>query len=1314
MNSPDGLPHQSRSPSITSSNSNIAANPLTVASVISSFNSAPDPHTAALEHIVSECNVLTVQNSQLWKLIAKQRAGYSQMLKEFERVRAERDVYKVRLHALGDNPDQLLKKYKSKNNQGLKTPSSHSGFRVESEEASTSSTGLTPTIPDVSVIPPSSPTTRESSSQQSLLTPVVGPKRTESLQTISGAPILPSLQIGVPGVSSPNPISPNPVKAASRNTHSVNSSIASFSSFDIFPSSAVQTPGYSSKDQPHSSPHTLRAPSPNLSRTRESRISLPEEAKRYMATLGDSPIPSPQVKEFGSENKAVRLDLPVVDSDGNGHTDEADTYQLAYTQAGADVNGESPDSDDEPSEEDDQESFSGDRSASSTFEKETENDKQTNGGTAVLNRKPSADDFPMPPVGHPPHRDFGGDLTSNSRIQPHLQPTNNGGSHNHPLPSPSTKSHIVAPQYMLRALPLISTDLPQTKVQVSHSSIRPNDKGKEVLSFVIILDPGSGKEMWKIEKLYSDVISLDQKVKLTSRSLAKKMPVLPESKLWRDHAPAKVDQRKVALERYLQALILLPLKNKDDIIAFFTSDIVRARQPVAYAGYKEGYLTKRGKNFGGWKRRYFVLQGSVLEYYENRGGTHLGSINIVGAQIGRQQRSGNAQGGDDDNEYRHAFLIIESKKGPTNSSSTSSTRHVLCSESDMERDSWVEVLVKYVTGNFQGDQSTLSPSVQPHHHPDSLTPVRTTGIGLGGGGPSIDSIQSRSSTSSLAIPETTGPRKPVRGMSKDEISKGPAVPISHLVPDQSNAKLFHGAPIPSFEDTPGFLEKTSSTSLGDVAGGGPEGLLSSSLPVLSPLEGDHGSLVLIAPRSNSELGHYPDAIESRSSGRHVGGAAAHLSPDYQRHNDREKRRTSIPPLTLSSMTFKDHNDVPSPSLDQHTPRVDNNGKVKISGPINGSILPAGYVFGGAAKDKEIPEQHTSTPIDRREKAKSRMFWGFGRPSADKSVPIVHSSRAVFGVTIEESLEVAAIANLPAIVFRCIQYLEAKEADQEEGIYRLSGSSAVIKSLKDRFNAEGDVNLLASDEYWDPHAIAGLLKTFMRELPSSILTKELHNQFLSVIDFVDAQERINELSNLISQLPITNYSLLRALTAHLIRIVQNSEVNKMTMRNVGIVFSPTLGIPAGVFSLMLGEFDRVFSVGDVGTGEDGSSLARRNSHQYSDTAADQLLGLAGRSLKAPTDEQSDDGGEEISLSEDSGAETTDDYGIVESSAAGTSGTVRSRLSTIAAKRGLDIATGGQNSVFLGGLPASPRLANSPRPMHFSRSTLSPVTQTQFSR
>lgn len=68
-------------------------------------------------------------------------------------------------------------------------------------------------------------------------------------------------------------------------------------------------------------------------------------------------------------------------------------------------------------------------------------------------------------------------------------------------------------------------------------------------------------------------------------------------------------------------------------------------------------------------------------------------------------------------------------------------------------------------------------------------------------------------------------------------------------------------------------------------------------------------------------------------------------------------------------------------------------------------------------------------------------------------------RPVFGVTLEESLEVSSVAHLPSIVFRAIQYLEAKNAEQEEGIYRLSGSSAVIKNLKDMFNAGGCLSRL---------------------------------------------------------------------------------------------------------------------------------------------------------------------------------------------------------------------------------------------------------------
>jgi hypothetical protein len=109
---------------------------------------------------------------------------------------------------------------------------------------------------------------------------------------------------------------------------------------------------------------------------------------------------------------------------------------------------------------------------------------------------------------------------------------------------------------------------------------------------------------------------------------------------------------------------------------------------------KRGYLTKRGKNFGGWKSRYFELDSPVLRYYTSfagvsSAGEYLGSIRIRGAQIGRQQNPGPEE---ENQAYRHALLILEpNRKDPSNP-----IKHVLCAESDRKRDEWVEALLQYV------------------------------------------------------------------------------------------------------------------------------------------------------------------------------------------------------------------------------------------------------------------------------------------------------------------------------------------------------------------------------------------------------------------------------------------------------------------------------------------------------------------------------------------------------------------------------------------------------------------------------------------
>lgn len=448
---------------------------------------------------------------------------------------------------------------------------------------------------------------------------------------------------------------------------------------------------------------------------------------------------------------------------------------------------------------------------------------------------------------------------------------------------------------------------------------------------------------------------------------------------------------QTALETYLQTLVNLPMKNKDEIIAFFCSDIVReTKKPVYQVGYREGYLTKRGKNFGGWKTRYFVLQGPVLEYYESvsfhyrvcilqltnklqRGGTHLGSITITGAQIGRQQRTGDRRESDDEKEYRHAFLIIEAKKGPAGSSA----RHVLCAESDSERDDWVEVLVRYVMGSYNDDSTpAFGPSL-----PLSVNTSTVVTQGNAAGQPR----SSTSSTSPFGNNDTATPniRRPVRrGMSKDDISRGPAVPISQLAHDGTNTKLFQTPPHeelrapsptklmdPSPIDRNGHSFTDSDTARRMLERGQPtvDPPISSSLPTSSPLD---GSGALGDVRANSELGHYPD-LQERRDGRH-----AQVSPERQRPRDRK----SFHPIlnTVAS--------APATSTQDSAPAGDGTpARAKISGPLGGTVIPAGYKFGG----KDAPSEANTSASDRREKAKSRSFWGFGKGGGKSCVSISH-------------------------------------------------------------------------------------------------------------------------------------------------------------------------------------------------------------------------------------------------------------------------------------------------------------------------------------
>lgn len=261
----------------------------------------------------------------------------------------------------------------------------------------------------------------------------------------------------------------------------------------------------------------------------------------------------------------------------------------------------------------------------------------------------------------------------------------------------------------------------------------------------------------------------------------------------------------------------------------------------------------------------------------------------------------------------------------------------------------------------------------------------------------------------------------------------------------------------------------------------------------------------------------------------------------------------------------------------------------ISGPKDGQVISDTAAWGNK-------QQGLTVSTHEEKKARKRSFFGFGpktRSSSDGQDSLFgdgatppHSAyhgpiHQAFGAPLSEAVRHNAPGDvnvpLPAVVFRCIQYLDAKNAVLEEGIFRLSGSNVVIKQLRERFNTEGDVNLLKDDQFYDMHAIASLLKLYLRELPTTILTRDLHLEFLNATEIPNKSDKLAAMNVLVQRLPQANATLLKYLIAFLIKIINNADINKMTVRNVGIVFSPTLNIPAPVFAILLQNYEATFGI-----------------------------------------------------------------------------------------------------------------------------------------
>lgn len=95
--------------------------------------------------------------------------------------------------------------------------------------------------------------------------------------------------------------------------------------------------------------------------------------------------------------------------------------------------------------------------------------------------------------------------------------------------------------------------------------------------------------------------------------------------------------------------------------------------------------------------------------------------------------------------------------------------------------------------------------------------------------------------------------------------------------------------------------------------------------------------------------------------------------------------------------------------------------------------------------------------------------------------------SVFGCRLTEYLEMTGM-DVPLVLEWCCHFIET--CGIVDGIYRLSGKSSNIQSLRKCFSEHSLPDLADETFVQDVHCVASLLKLYFRELPDPLLTYHL--------------------------------------------------------------------------------------------------------------------------------------------------------------------------------------------------------------------------------
>ncbi|XP_034449691.1 rho GTPase-activating protein 17b isoform X3 [Hippoglossus hippoglossus] len=161
-------------------------------------------------------------------------------------------------------------------------------------------------------------------------------------------------------------------------------------------------------------------------------------------------------------------------------------------------------------------------------------------------------------------------------------------------------------------------------------------------------------------------------------------------------------------------------------------------------------------------------------------------------------------------------------------------------------------------------------------------------------------------------------------------------------------------------------------------------------------------------------------------------------------------------------------------------------------------------------------------------------------------------KPAFGTLLEEHLK-RSNREIALPMEACVMML-LETGMKEEGLFRIAAGASKLKKLK----AALDCSTSQLEEFYsDPHAVAGALKSYLRELPEPLMTFGLYDEWLQSSSVSDPDKRLQALWVTCDHLPKTHKANLRYLVKFLAKLAQDSDVNKMSTNNIAIVLGPNL-------------------------------------------------------------------------------------------------------------------------------------------------------------